>query len=503
MKRTKTKTTRGFDGIDAGNRAAEAVRSLIPPDVPMEPGARERVMSRALAAAREDALPAPRRSFARAVVAPAVALVIVAAVIVGALLPVFLGGGSDAPSALAATIEDRAGEVELKSEGAGWRDAPPGAELRAGVGLRTGEGSSASVRFPDGSVMRVGDASEAKVMSLGRGSVGVSHVSGGTYHRVRPGTDYVVSSRDVSSRALGTAFNVDSRQPGNIEILCVESSVEVAILSHEPIEVAEGQVMTVSTRRDRRAEKAPVSRERLLDERLCANVRSDAEAGFSTGIYSELDLPLDAPAEQTAAERPIELRGSATGKVVALEWSVSEKLEQSALVLLRSELSEPAYPAGEIARYADTSINSGTDGSVSPGKTYQYRIAALSPDGEVAGYSNTLVIPVKGESDKVPPASISLRAASAAGGVTLDWSVSKMEKFSGFVLERTVQKAPAGSETPGGTVSTRRIETSSVFYTYKDDTAAAGHAYTYRVGLVVDGAVLLYSAPVTAEPVRQ
>ncbi len=500
MKLPRFKKATGNDMFDAGNRAAELLRSIAPPDVEMDAGARERVMSRALAAMqRADSRP-QRRSSPRTALVPALALIIVAMVVSAVLLPVFMTREKNAPVAMAASIQGPSGKVQVRSPGTGWSPASAGEKVRASSIIRTGRESSVSVRFPDGSLMRVSDGSEARISAFDAHSVAVQHISGGTYHRVRSGTRYVVSSHDISSRAVATAFNIDSRQPGRIEILCVEHGVQVAISRHEPIEVAEGQVMTVSLLQEKRAEKAPVSRERLLDERLCANVRSDAEAGFSTGIYRALDVPLDASAGRHAgAETPIELNGSASDGVVSLDWKVRAELDHSSIVLLRSGLSEPVYPDNEIARYTDVSINSSSDDSVTQGKTYQYRVAALSGAGEVKGYSNTVVIPVTSESDRPEPVSISLKGGARAGVPTLDWSVSGAARFSGFVVERTVQKAPVGSQTPQGSSSTRRIDSSSVFFTYTDDSALPGHSYSYRVGLVVNGAVMVYSEPVTVE----
>jgi hypothetical protein len=83
--------------------------------------------------------------------------------------------------------------------------------------------------------------------------------------------------------------------------------------------------------------------------------------------------------------------------------------------------------------------------------------------------------------------------------VKLQWSVSGATEFSGFRVERTVQKAPNGSNTPAGTTTSRAIDSTNVNFTLQDRSVAAEHTYSYRVGLVVDGAVLTYSAPVTVQ----
>jgi hypothetical protein len=167
------------------------------------------------------------------------------------------------------------------------------------------------------------------------------------------------------------------------------------------------------------------------------------------------------------------------------------------LVLLRSEVSEPVFPDHEIARYADTSIGSASDDSAARGRTYQYRLAALSESGEPIAYSNTLVMSVAAPASKPEPVSVNLSGTSRPGGVSLEWSVAGASRFTGFVLERVVEKAPGGSPTPAGSTSSRRIDSRNVFFTFVDNSVAGGHTYTYRVGIVVDGAVMAYSKPVT------
>jgi hypothetical protein len=351
--------------------------------------------------------------------------------------------------------------------------------------------------------MRLTDGSEALLQGIGKQSVAVGHLAGGTYHRVSAGTRYLVSNRGISARALGTAFSVESREPGNLEILSVENAVEVEIGEPQAIKVSEGEVLVVSMNRAKQAVKQPVSRERLSDRRLCASVQKDVERGYSSGIYEKLDVPIAAQTAslgQSVSEgSPLTLGGIAAESGAALDWVVAADIDFDALVLLRSELSEPEYPDDEIARYSDTSIKSATDDSATRGRTYQYRMAALSGAGVPVAYSNTLVMSVSELAASPEPVSVSLRGLPRPGGVALEWSVAGASRFTGFVLERVVEKAPGGSATPAGSSSSRRIDSASVFFTFVDDSVAAGHVYSYRVGLVVDGAAMVYSDTVTLE----
>jgi len=137
------------------------------------------------------------------------------------------------------------------------------------------------------------------------------------------------------------------------------------------------------------------------------------------------------------------------------------------------------------------------------GRTYQYRIAAkLASSGDIV-YSNTVVLNAAVPQKQPDKASISISATPAAAGIGVGWSVSGTKTYSGFEFERVVEKAPAGSPTPAGTTTTRRIESGDVFYSYFDSSVLPGHTYSYRVGLIVNGAVMVYSDWTQAEFVRK
>lgn len=494
--------------FDDNEPMAVAMRRLLPPDSTMDPAARERLMGHLLSmqrsrSSRRGGRVRPSPVVRRALV-PALALVLVAAVLAAVLVPAFSGGGSKpAPVAVArARLLDLSGDVQVRAPGGAWTGAKAADRIAGGWSLRTGADSTASVRFPDGSIARVTDESQTEISRIGAREVAIRHESGGTYHRVRKGTRYTVVNSDVTSSAQGAAFNVENRVPGRLEILTVESAVEVAIGPHEPIRVSQGEVMTVTLSADKKAEKQPVSRERLQDSRLVASVQQDAKAGYSTGIYQNAGVPV-VPARESAQSAPaavpsIQMNASLADLVVSLNWSVNVRGAYGSLVLLRSEGEEPVYPDCEVARYTDTSISSATDNTVQRGHVYQYRVAAVPEGSGEVLYSNTVVVEVPLPDRPPAPASVSLSAETAGGVVNLEWSVKGVERLGGFVLERVVEKAPPGSATPAGSTSLRRYQSSDVFYSCVDDSVIHGHTYVYRVGLVIDGVVMVYSGWKTA-----
>ncbi|MBU4240676.1 MAG: FecR family protein [Actinobacteria bacterium] len=504
-KRAKRRRGKAVDeGFDAGHPMAAVMRSLQPADVEMDREARERLMGHLFSVQRRMARGKHGRGRAgwKAAMTAGVAAAAVVAVALAIMVP---GSEKPEPARHFASASGLLGNVEVMPPHGEWRAVTEGENLEVGASVRTGEGSFATMVFPDGSIMRITDGSEARIKGLDAQSVLLEHVRGGTYHRVHKGTRYTVINQDVSSRALGTAFNVDNRMQGDLEILTVQSAVEVSIGEHQPITVGEGEVMVVSLSEDKKAVKQQVSRERLAEGRLYANVRQDAQEGYSTGIYEQVDVePEETPEEESddpgEASPVISLEGNATDAGVSLKWSWGADQEGvfHELVVLRSGSCKPVYPDDEIARYSDVSIRTASDDSVTGGLTYQYRLAARSGYGSVT-YSNTVVINVPVPKPEPKPASISLSASPSANGITLEWSVSGVTNFNGFVIERMVEKAPKASETPAGSVYVTRIDSNNVFYTYLDGDAAPKHTYTYRVGLVVEGAVMIYSNRATVE----
>ena len=492
-----------FEGVDAGHPMAEALRELAPPDSEMSAEARERMMDRLLFVQRSVTPGKGKRGVPkwRYALVPAAAFVLITALV---LLILFPGGQKSAPQRRHARLAELDGYIEVLKPGGSWHRVKKDESLEVGCVIRSGPRSYASVALPEGSFMRLTDGSEARIKSLGARSVAVEHIEGSTYHRVRKGTGYTVIDGDVSLRALGTAFNVENRVPKQLEIVTIENAVEVEVGSHEPIKVSQGEVMVVAMTGEKKAEKQPVSRERLEEERLYTSAKKDAEAGNPTGIYQQLDVPMDQNAQKGSeptspqSKLVISLGAVASETGVSLNWGVSGEGDYDELSLLRSETSAPSFPDNEIARYSDVSMTSATDNSLLQEHTYQYQLVAINGSSRVA-YSNTVVVTVPKPQPKPESASVSLNARVSGGGVLLEWSVTGAGRFDGFMVERVVEKAPPGSATPPGTSSVKRIASSDVLYSYQDNYVAPGHSYSYRVGLLVEGSVMIYSKTATIE----
>lgn len=507
-KTTKHKKYRNMvrEDFDSGHPMVKLIESLVPFDTEMDQDARRRMMAHLYGVQRRAALKRePGKTLRlRPVLVPVAAVVILAVIALSVILPMaLLDGGAPVVKAESAKLNVLAGKVKVKPPDSDWKDASDGMKITAGTSVKTEDESYASVSFSEGSRMRITDASRALVSKIETDSITIEHIRGGTYHRVNKGTHYEVNNEHVVLRALGTAFNVDNRIKDNLEILTVESAVEVKIGDDNPIEVAEGEVMVVSLSQAKNAAKQSVSREQLEDERLISNVKQDAREGFSTGIYEQVDVPVTSeetaikPQDEPAGE-PVALKGKISGSMVKLDWNIPAEQPFDEVVLLRSESSKPVYPDNRIASFADASIKSTTDECVQEGKAFQYRICVVKDD-IVKAYSNTVVINIPSSNPEPGPASVSLVSSLYSSGVNLQWSVKGATGFSGYVLERVVLKAPGNSQTPVGYRTVNRFNTNAMLFTYADNNVLPGHTYSYRVGLMVDGSVMVYSNKVDVE----
>ncbi len=485
----------------ADDHPAARLMVNLAPQAPLDPAVLERIKRDALAARAAAGYPAARtfagRPWRRALVPAALflALLIAATCITIPLTQRRTGPGGPVVSSTA-VVGQAVGAVQARVPGGRWLSADSGLEMTSGASVRTASGGGATVIFKDGSVMRLSDGSEAKLVAIGTHSVKIEHVRGGTYHRVRKGTSYTVVNKGVSLRALGTAFNIENRTPDHLEIVMIENAAEVDIGRHGPIKVDEGEVMNVSLA-ENKAEKQPVSRERLEEKRLLASAQQDAKAGNSTGIYQKLEVPISSQPQQSATQPApaILLKGESSEGGASLHWS-NPREDFEYILLLRSETAEPVYPANEIARYNGTSILSAKDDSAKQGSTYQYRIAAKNR-GQDPVYSNTIVLTIPKVETTPQPAVIKLVATASARSVSLEWSVTGTSMFDGYVLERTLEESPPGSSAPQGRTDVKRFDSKDVLYSYTDGDVLPLCKYSYRVGLVANGTVMAYSDKVT------
>ncbi|MFW6184969.1 MAG: FecR family protein, partial [Chloroflexota bacterium] len=156
--------------------------------------------------------------------------------------------------AQAATLSDAAGGVQVADyEGAGWQPLRLEDQVRTGQRVRTGPGSTATLRFFDGSELYLAPQSEVSIVHLEGGpdtlQVELLQRRGRTAHDVVPlrGDEaaYVVRTPGASATVHGTSFSVSVTESGEAHFAVEEGEVSVTS-ADETVVLTEGQITSAA-----------------------------------------------------------------------------------------------------------------------------------------------------------------------------------------------------------------------------------------------------------------
>ena len=184
----------------------------------------------------------------------------------------------------------------------------------------------------------------------------------------------------------------------------------------------------------------------------------------------------DATGESPPA-RPTDLQALAEPDSVSLAWTASTDQTVTHYAVLRRDRDDDV--AG-VFKVIDSNAGPGlsyTDGSVSPGGSYVYRVKAVSPTG-VSQWSSYARADIPADPEDLAPSGLSAKAVFDGGdsaGVELAWDAPAVDAASvtGYEILRAVGD---------GDLATLVADTGSPATTYADDTATeAGESYAYRV----------------------
>lgn len=178
-----------------------------------------------------------------------------------------LAGGLGWASAAAAGAEihlsHAEGTVESREVGAeAYRAVKAGTPLASGARLRTGERSSATLKFPDGSESRLGANTEISVRARGEKKSSVALFFGRLWSKVvkrSGGADsFEVRSANAAAGVRGTEFEVGVALDGSTRVIVVSGEVAVGDGEGRPKPVEKDQMIEASGRgRLGKVEKAP------------------------------------------------------------------------------------------------------------------------------------------------------------------------------------------------------------------------------------------------------
>ena len=182
----------------------------------------------------------------------------------------------------------------------------------------------------------------------------------------------------------------------------------------------------------------------------------------------------DATGESPPA-RPTDLQASAGPDSVSLTWTASTDQTVTHYAVLLRDRDKADAGVFEVIDSNAGSATSYTDGSVSPGGSYVYRVKAVSPTG-VSQWSSYARADIPADPEDLAPSGLSAKAVFDGGdsaGVALSWDAPAADAASvtGYEILRAVGD---------GDLATLVADTGSADTTYADDTATkAGESYAY------------------------
>ena len=184
----------------------------------------------------------------------------------------------------------------------------------------------------------------------------------------------------------------------------------------------------------------------------------------------------DATGESPPA-RPTDLQAAAGPDSVSLTWTASTDQTVTHYAILLRDRDEDDAGVFEVIDSNAGSATSYTDGSVSPGGSYVYRVKAVSPTG-VSQWSSYARADIPADPEDLAPSGLSAKAVFDGGdsaGVELAWDAPAVDAASVTAYE--ILRAVGD-----GDLATLVADTGSADTTYTDDTATeAGERYAYRV----------------------
>ena len=184
----------------------------------------------------------------------------------------------------------------------------------------------------------------------------------------------------------------------------------------------------------------------------------------------------DATGESPPA-RPTDLQAAAGPDSVSLTWTASTDQSVTHYAVLLRDRDKADAGVFEVIDGNAGSATSYTDGSVSPGGSYVYRVKAVSPTG-VSQWSSYARADIPADPEDLAPSGLSAKAVFDGGdsaGVELAWDAPAVdaESVTGYEILRAVGD---------GDLTTLVADTGSADTTYADDTATEpGERYAYRV----------------------
>jgi hypothetical protein len=209
--------------------------------------------------------------------------------------------------------------------------------------------------------------------------------------------------------------------------------------------------------------------------------------------------PTTAPIEPASGN--IHLSAAAGPEKVTLTWTLDGSAPYG-FKLMKSENSNPTYPPrdGDHFKYLSSpSTKSYTWTGLAAGKTYHFRVGIYNGAGKIVAYSaditstplNKIGSEKNAETSEGYATSINLTTTSqTTGQVNLNWSITGGNAKDGFKLCYADHSNPTY---PESNCKWQNAETRSYIWNL-----ASGNTYHFRVGILANGKISVYSNNVEA-----
>ncbi|MEA2006831.1 MAG: FecR family protein [Patescibacteria group bacterium] len=307
-------------------------------------------------------------------------------------------------------VEYVEGQVEKRaSETDGWREVERDDVVKNGMEMRTLADSRAVLTFEDGSVVRLNADSLMKFKSE-KELILIELSNGEVYNRVTKDEkrEFAVEVDSYKVVALGTAFSVEKKEDSEVQVMVVESEVEIQGKEEVVLGTVEQGNKTRLNFDEVASEK--ITQDDLKDAFLNWNVEND-EKYFEKKIVlndlkketvkKEVTKKTETKKEVVKREEKkkdddeyatlIALRGKDDDDRAKFTWVVSGGYAPKGFKLVKSKQPNPVYPGDDYLYIKDPDDRSAVWKGFKKEKTYFFRICVYK-GGKCGTYSNNVEI---------------------------------------------------------------------------------------------------------------
>lgn len=333
------------------------------------------------------------------------------------------------PPSVIGKIESIEGKAEKReSEQDNWIIAQIGDDIQSGTEIRTMESGRTVMNFEDENAVRLDYNSQVKFQSDSE-NTNLLVSKGAVFNRVEKNAarQYIVTTGEYTTTALGTIFSVLKKIDGTPEIMVFESKVEIKDKDGKSLgETIMGEKAGIKLQK---FQKNKLSKADIKQNFIAWNLEKD-KARIK---MEELEKNLEKPAGK------IILSGKKTEKGIEFTWKITDINTIEGFKLIKSKEKNPQYSVDDSKDVSDGDKRS-YEWKISDGKEYHFRVCNYDKDNQCLIYSNDISIKVPDGDDYA--ASVVLSAKKESDAVKLEWIISDGKAPKGFKVVVSENEKP-------------------------------------------------------------